>query len=108
MWERWSLTGEEWCFLADAHYSVPGSRWLLDGTPLPSTAEAWKQRALARNAAMVERTARTHKGNVAVVALKATWSRTDGTGHTAGLAARHGLPVEVLVCPEAYGPRGSK
>ena len=107
MWHaRWTLGGSVDAILLNEWWSE--ARWLPLGTPAPHTNEAWKARALARNKAMVEHTARYDHSTVKVVALKAPWSRTDGTGHTAGLAARHGLPVEVLTCPEEYGPRGSR
>jgi hypothetical protein len=63
--------------------------------------------ALDRYRTMVEHTARRPEG-VRVLALLAPWSRTRGTQHTMRLAREHGLPVEVLACPEALGPRGGR
>ena len=102
---RWCLDGAVLCSLGSNWHEE--ARWLVRGVPRPSTSEAWVQRALARNRAMVEHAARRPEG-VRVLALLAPWSRTRGTQHTMRLAREHSLPVEVLTCPEAYGPRGSR
>ena len=102
--DRWCLGGDVVTRYGDGHYD---GRWLPKGTPIPTTHDAWAQRALARNRAMVEHAALKPE-SVRVLALLAPWSRTRGTQHTMRLAREHSLPVEVLTCPEAYGPRGSR
>jgi len=101
-----------WCLDGTVRYGLGASdwteaRWLHGDAPRPSSHDAWAQRALARNRAMVEHTARRPEG-VRVLALLAPWSRTRGTQHTMRLAREHSLPVEVLACPEALGPRGGR
>ena len=102
---RWCLDGAVLCGLGSNWHEE--ARWLVRGVARPSSHDAWAQRALARNRAMIEHAARRSDG-VRVLALLAPWSRTRGTQHTMRLAREHGLPVEVLTCPEAYGPRGSR
>jgi hypothetical protein len=107
------IWGVRWCLSGDVDFRLGGDwwtekRWLPRGTPRPSSHDAWAQRALARNRAMVTHVADCDPGNVRVLALLAPWSRTRGTQHTMRLAREHGLPVEVLSCPEAYGPRGGR
>lgn len=102
---RWCLDGAVLCRLASDWHEE--ARWLVRGVARPSSHDAWAQRALARNRAMVEHAALNPEG-VRVLALLAPWSRTRGTQHTMRLAREHGLPVEVLACPESYGPRGGR
>lgn len=102
---RWCLDGAVLCSLVSNWHEE--ARWLVRDVVRPSTREAWAQRALARNKAMVEHAAMRPEG-VRVLALLAPWSRTRGTQHTMRLAREHGLSVEVLVCPEAYAPRGGR
>jgi hypothetical protein len=63
---------------------------------------------LLRNEEMVRRTAREidEGATVRVLALHAPWSRTSGTGHTAGLARRAGLVVVEHTAPAELGPQG--
>ena len=72
--------------------------------------EGWRRRPLERNAAMVARCGEQARdgADVRCVALLAPWSTSGGTQHTMRLAREHGLHVEVLTCPEAYGPRGGR
>lgn len=102
-----SLRHERWCLGGAVELRHHNLRWLPEGAPIPTTHDAWAQRALARNRAMVEHTALSPEG-VRVLALLASWSRTRGTQHTMRLAREHGLPVEVLTCPEAHGPQGGR
>lgn len=99
---RWCLDGSVLCRL-NGNWREE-ARWLVRGVVRPTTHEAWAQRAIARNAAMVEHTARTPGARC--LALVAPWSRTRGTQHTARLAREHGITVEVLVCPAEHGPGG--
>ena len=99
---RWCLNGEVRYRFSRLWWTE--ALWLPRGTPKPRTHEAWAQRATARNAAMVEHTARTPGAHC--LALVAPWSRTQGTQMTARLAREHGIAVEVLVCPAEHGPGG--
>lgn len=87
------------------HGDRENERWTDLPRPEKGTPEAprWP---LKRNAAMVARVAR--RVRVTVLALKAPWSETDGTGHTARLAAEAKLPVARLTCPRALGPNGGE
>jgi len=85
------------------HEDRPNERWPGEEAPAHGSAER-KRWPLKRNAAMVARVAKSPR--VTVLALKAPWSKTDGTGHTVGLAARAGLTVVSLECPAELGPKG--
>lgn len=84
--------------------------WTDEMEPACGDREAWRRWPLKRNAAMVAWCAENARDGASVrcVALLAPWSRTRGTQHTMRLAREHGLPAEVLVCPEAYAPRGGR
>ena len=84
------------------HEDRPNERWTGEEAPSRGSAES-RRWPLKRNAAMVARVARMPRASV--LALKAPWSKTDGTGHTAGLAAAAGLVVVRLECPSELGPQ---
>ena len=67
-------------------------------SPPPFGDPARKRWPLKRNAAMVRDVAvLSTRYIVTVLALRASWSPTNGTGHTIGLARTAGLPVEERV-----------
>lgn len=85
-------------------------RWTDEMEPACGDREAWRRWPLKRNAAMAAWCAEKARdgADVRCVALLAPWSSSGGTQHTMRLAREFGLPVEVLVCPEAYAPRGGR
>jgi len=77
-----------------ASREIAVSRWIgwtsLDAIPL-------RRRPLERNRAMVSWCAA--QPDARCLALVAPWSRTHGTEHTAGLARKAGIAVDVRECP---------
>lgn len=98
---RWSLRGS-------VDYRIAGRMtagwWWLSGSAKPPP--TWHDLRYARDAACMAQTATTLDASVLV--FDTSWWRDHYTQHTMRLAREHGLPVEVLTCPEAYGPRGSR
>lgn len=66
--------------------------------PRPTTRDAWRERLLARDRAMVQEVA-GREGERRCLALVAPWSRTQGTAYTARHARDAGIVVERLKCP---------
>jgi hypothetical protein len=102
--EKWSLDGGVYRRTNWTWEHV--TEWANDAPPPDKGGKWWP---LRRNRAMVAGFAEYARESKAfVVALVARWATTRGTQHTMRLAREHGLPVEVLTCPDAYGPRGGR
>lgn len=91
--ESWHLDGPR-VEIADSGLTV--GMWTTAPRP---PGNAWRDRCLARDRAMVA----ALPDGARVVALVAPWSRTGGALYTARHAERRGLAVEVLTCPAKYG-----
>jgi hypothetical protein len=64
---------------------------------------------LARNRGMVDALARIRDvHDVYALALRAGWSRTQGTMHTARLAVAAWIPTWICECPREFGPQGGR
>lgn len=74
--------------------------------PLPGRhdAEGWRQRCLDRDAAMVERFAALTAYDLHVAALRASWSKTQGTAFTLRAALAAGLPATEALWSTPPGP----